>query len=955
MQQIKQKLKNSIEGEVRFDLATRRAYSVDASIYEIEPIGVVFPKHTADILAVISIAGEFHLPLISRGAATGITGGCIGTGLIIDFSKYFNQIIEINFEQEYAICQPGVIQDQLNAQLCQRGYRLGPDTSTGNRATLGGMLANNAAGSRSLRYGKMVDHILEVSMALSSGELIHLKNLSEEAMQSISQHATQEGQIYKEVLQIREEYRQEIERRFPKIPRRVSGYNLDELLTANGLNLSKLIAGSEGTLGMIVEMKVKISRMPKVTGLSVIHCAELLPAMQFIPKMLSHQLLSLELIDHRIIEAGSNHPSMKGKLDWLVGSPQAVYIAELEGEDTSSLLSQLKAFNQTVQALGVSYAIVEAIDAATINAVWELRKAGLGLLLSKRTYSRAIAFIEDVAVPPQEVFGFMREFSECLKRFHKEAGIYGHVGAGCIHVRPYIDLRKDEELQIMQQMMLEVADLLLKHGGTLSGEHGDGYIRSWLNQKMFGEKLYEAFCRLKKAFDPIDLLNPGKVVHPLPLLHDLRSANQNPTPSIQTFLDFGLEGGFELAADLCNGNAACRKKEGVMCPSFQATNDEYDTTRARAQALRAIIHGHWPTKNHSDPLASQPLLDVLDLCLQCKGCKTECPSEVDMAKMKSEVLYHYYEQYGYPLRARLFGHIGKFNQAAAYFARQVNFLMRRPIVKKLLGWLGIAPQRTMPSLALERFSCWFKKHPPKKSDKQVLLFADTFTEFNHPEVGQAAVKVLEALGYSVVTPPWRCCGRTLYSKGLLKEAKNYASKLVNLLKPYVDKNIPIVGLEPSCLFMLSEDFHGLIEDLASVDQIKNLCFIFDEFLFNHLKEGKLPLDLSSDQVNILLHGHCHQKAHADLKKTLILLKSLPGCHVELIDAGCCGMAGSFGFEKEHYSFSMKVGSLKLFPAIRKKSTNHVIIANGISCRQQIGDGTDRKALHLSEFLAARLI
>lgn len=945
---LQQELSQAISGDVRFDEVTKRAYSVDASIYEIVPLGVVIPKNRSELIKVMEIAKKHNVPLIARGAATGITGGCIGHGIVVDLSKYFRSIIEINYEQEYVICEPGVVQDQLNDQLSPRGYRLGPDTSTGNRATIGGMLANNAAGARSLRYGKMADHVEEVVLALSGGELIKFKNLSKSELQEKASHPNREGHIYQTLIDLKHEYANEIAERFPKIPRRVSGYNLDELIKGEDLNPAKLIAGSEGTLGIAVEIKLAISKKPKNTVLCVMHCHELISPMQYIPAMLAFHPLSLEMIDAKIITAGRSHPSMRGKLDWLQGDPQAVYVAELEAEDAPSALEKLKAFSHAMQKLNIAYSYIEMSDPVQMNAVWELRKAGLGLLLSKRTYSRAIAFIEDITVAPEELFPFMTDFLACLNSFGKEAGIYGHVGSGCLHVRPYIDLGNTDEQKTMQNMMLAVADLLLKHGGALSGEHGDGYIRSWLNEKMFGPKLYNAFCRLKGAFDSNNLMNPGKIVHAPPLLHDLRSVIDKDVQPIKTFLNFEKEGGIELAADLCNGNGMCRKQENVMCPSFQVTHDEYDTTRARAQALRAIIHGHWPTT-----LASQQLHEVLDLCIQCKGCRTECPSQVDMAKMKSEALYHYHQKHGNSLRSHLFGKIGYLNRLLSPIAGLANGLSSSKAGKWILSYLGIAPERSIPTLAKERFGNWFQKHAELghlDNSKSIVLFNDTFTEFNHPEIGKAAVKVLQSLGYSVIVPPWSCCGRTLYSKGMLEQAKKAALALVSQLAPYAQKGIPIVGLEPSCVSMLQEDLEGLVGNDPNYKKIQTVTSSFDAFLHRHLIDGKWPNAIPEETSNFLFHGHCHQKAHEGTTLSLEVLRSLPGCQTDLIHSGCCGMAGAFGYEKEHYIFSMQIGGLKLFPSILK-SPDSILVANGTSCRQQILDGTGRKALHLAEAIA----
>ena len=951
MTRFQEELKELLDGEARFDTITRRAYSVDASIYEVEPLGVVCPRNRAELLKVMEIAQHHAVPVIARGAATGITGGCIGKGLILDLSKYLHQIIEINYAEEYVICEPGVVQDQLNAALSNAGYRLGPDTSTGNRATLGGMLANNAAGARSLFYGKMVDHVESVTLALNGGELIVLGPLSEEQLQKKRAQNDKEGEIYRTIQNIQEEYSQEIKQHFPKIPRRVSGYNLDELIKEGTLNLAKLIAGSEGTLGIAVEIKLKISKKPKLTGLCIIHCDDMLRAMRTVPELLTYHLLSLEMLDAKIIEAGRHHPSIRGKLQWLVGNPEAIFIAEIQEENEELLSNKLELFHAAAKDLKIGYASAVLTDPTLMSSVWEVRKAGLGLLLSKRSYSRAIAFIEDISVAPEHLADFMEAFLRCLKSFGKEAGIYGHVGSGCMHIRPYIDLRSHDEQQLMEKMMLAVADLLLAHGGALSGEHGDGYVRSWLNEKMFGVKLYKAFCELKAAFDQDNLLNPGKIVHAQSLLHDLRSATEGSPAPLATFLDFSKEGGLELAADLCNGNGLCRKTEGVMCPSFQVTRDEYDTTRARAQALRAIIHGHLP----KEAMADRELYDILDLCLQCKGCKTECPSQVDMAKMKSEVLYQYQEKHGYSLRTRIFGHLGTISRFFSPLASFVNATGHSKIAKKLLNWIGITPKRALPELATERFSQWFNRQPERPdSAKKVVLFNDTYTEFNHPEIGKAAVKVLQAMGYLVIVPPWTCCGRTLFSKGMLKQAKKKASALVSSLAPYVEAGLPVIGLEPSCLSMLTEDLQSLEGEEKLLVKIKELSVSFDEFLHRHLIQEQLTLPLSEKETHFVIHGHCHQKSSTGISFAVELVNSLPGCSEELIDSGCCGMAGSFGYEKEHYEISLKIGELKLFPAISKEPETTQVIANGISCRQQILSGTGRRALHLAEIVAERL-
>lgn len=938
-------LQHSIAGEIRMDAATRCAYSVDASIYEVEPLVVVCPKDTQDILTALAIAHRHRIPVTARGAATGITGGCLGGGLIFDLSIHMHAITEINIEKQYVVCQPGVIQDQLNAALAPHGYRLGPDTSTGNRATLGGMLANNAAGAHSLVFGKMVDHVLEVEIATAEGTLLNLEEKNEEQLRVASGSTTRLGRLYRDVDAVRQAYLKDILEKFPRLPRRASGYNLDELIKPGPLNLAKLIAGSEGTLGVITSMKMAISPKLKATGLCIIHLLDMIEGMKAIPQMLAFHPISLEMIDSRILETAKRSPIISKKLNWLEGTPQAIFVAEFEAPD---LTEKLAAFQKEMELHAVGYAFKILTLPEEMQQVWDVRKAGLGLLLSKRAYSRAIAFIEDLSVPPEHLADFMSAFRKCLVKHQKEAGIYGHVGAGCMHIRPYIDLRHPEELKTMHAIMLEVSALLIQHGGALSGEHGDGLVRTWLNEKMFGPQIYAAFRAIKKAFDPDNSLNPGKIVEGPPLLQNLRLSPDTNIQPIETFQDFSPEGGFALAADLCNGNAQCRKGEGLMCPSFQASGDEFDTTRARAQALRAVINGRWKISD----FASAKVGEVMDLCLECKGCKTECPSGIDMAKMKAEFLYHYQEKHGYLLRNRLFGHIASLYSIAQPMARFVNALGDTSLAKYLMEALGISSKRRLPPLAQKRFSASLHSYSTTEN-KRVVLFNDTFTEFNQPQVGHAAHYILSLLGFEVIIPPWACCGRPLISKGLLEQARSKATRLIDTLYPYASKGLAIVGLEPSCILTVADDLPTLV---SSKDRMRALlvakkCLTFDQFLHAQIIEGKLPLPFAHAQLSAKVHGHCHQKALVGMKPTMEILQAIPRLTASEIPSGCCGMAGSFGYEKEHYSMSMKIGSLHLFPPIIDSPFDERLIANGFSCRNQIEHGTGRKAMHLAEFIA----
>lgn len=934
--------KRSIEGEVYCDPITREVYSVDASIYEVVPEVIIIPKNNQDILNTIKLAKKYSLPITPRGAATGITGGCLGKGIILDTSKHLNRILEINYDEEYAICEPGVIQDQLNEVLALKDYRLGPDTSTGNRATLGGMLANNAAGARSLFYGKMVDHILEVDIALENGQIITLGN----------QHSEENASnLYLKIFQIKEKYKNEIENKFPRIPRRVSGYNLDELV--KDFNLAKLIAGSEGTLGVITKMKIQICKKPKQIGLCLLFFKNMIDGLNYIDEILKYSPLSVEMIDDNIIEMGKHSPSMQGKLSWLQGNPKMILAIEFQSETTEELKEKIRIFQTSMADQHIGYSQNFLLEKEDMNNVWEIRKAGLGLLLSKRSYSRAIAFIEDVSVSPKNLATFMEDFMKLLKNHNKEAGIYGHVGSGCMHIRPYIDLRDEKEIQLIEEIMKEVTDLLIKYGGSLSGEHGDGYVRSWLNKKLFGDKLYQAFKEIKEAFDPHNLMNPNKIVEGLPLIHDLRMDPSVVQNKLDTFLDFSKEGGFELSVDLCNGNGQCRKPEKLMCPSFQATKDEYDTTRARAQVLRAIINGKLP----KEEFKGKNIQNILKLCLECKGCKTECPSQIDMAKIKSELLYQHQKENGTSIRAKIFSHIGIINKWLSPFAKIVNLFLRGRFNKLVMSFFRISAKRGLPSLASETFSTWLKKNKSKNSSNAniVVLFNDTFTEYNFPEIGIAAYKTLEHLGYTVVVPEWNCCGRPMISKGLLEQAQKACKKNMTILSSFARRNLPIIVLEPSCLSAFTDDYLSFFKDdnkelKETVNDVSRACISFEKFILNHYKKhGLNNLNFNEFTDPIVVHRHCHQKALETENPTMELLKLL-NIKAEEIPSGCCGVAGSFGYEKEHYEISMKIGELHLFPFIKKQSKDVVIVANGTSCRGQILHGTERKAFHIAEIM-----
>ncbi len=946
------KLRPHLAGEVRDDAFTRKVYSVDASICQIEPRLVVLPRTAADVEATVAIARAEGIPLVPRGAGTGTAGGCIGDGIVIDFTRYMRGILEIDPERGEARCEVGVVQDQLNQAAAPHGLRFGPDTSTGNRATLGGMLGNNSSGAHSMRYGKTVDNVLGAEVLLSTGEWLRAQALEESAFAALAAENGANGRIHGAVERIRGELRDEIEGRFPKLQRRVAGYNLDEMIKPGPLNLTKLLAGSEGTLGIVTELTVQLSPSPACVGLCVVHVADLVEGLRQVPWILESVPFSLELVDHFIIEMGLESPIVKGRLPWLEGRPDGLLIVEFDGESPAEVGSKLERFAAEAQRNRVGYARVLLRTAADIGSVWTLRKAALGLLMARRSHERAIAFLEDVAVPPEHIGDFIHDFRAYTRGIGKEVGMLGHAGVGQIHTRPMMDLHQQHDVQLMLQMMEDICDMAAGYGGTISGEHGDGLIRSWLIERAFGPTLTHAFADVKAAFDPIKLMNPGKIVDPGRPENHLRFGPQTRYLEFKTQFDWSKDGGFPFAVEMCNGNGECRKLDkGPMCPSYQASLDEYQTTRARAVALQAIVRGEVdrPTLAHPE------LYRILDLCLQCKGCQSECPSQVDMARMKSEVLYHYQEEHGIPFRSRLFGAIDTINRVGTAVAPLANWALGLRLGGFFKKRLGIAAERDLPPFTRERFTRWFASRGsrPTATRGKVALFVDTYTEFNYPAIGQAAVQVLEALGHEVVHAGYSCCGRPMISKGLLPGAKQKARDVVERLLPLAMENIPIVGLEPSCILTIKDEYRTLIPGEAT-EQVAAQCMTIDEFLAREVKAGAFQLPFRARQRQVWVHAHCYQKADGGSSPTLEVLRAIPGLEVREIDSGCCGMAGSFGYEAEHYEFSLKVGETRLFPAVRKLPADAIVVADGISCRSQIAHGTDRQSEHLVMVVADAL-
>jgi FAD/FMN-containing dehydrogenase/Fe-S oxidoreductase len=942
-------LQKRIAGEVCFDPLSRMLYSTDASIYQIEPIGVVIPRHTDDVQATVQVAREYGVPVLPRGGGTGLAGQTVGKAVIIDMSNHMHQVLELNTEEHWAWVQPGVVQDQLNAYLRPHGFLFGPDTSTSNRATLGGMIGNNSAGARSILYGKTIDHVLEVQVVLADGSTAWFKPLDKAMVEQQGREQTVEAHIYRQVLRIAREHRDEVLERYPKILRRVSGYNLDEFVHDGPVNMAKMIVGSEGTLAAVTAAKVRIMPRPMATAVLAVHFDDMIAAVEATGAILPFAPSAIEMIDRNIVEAARASKELAGQLPFLQGEPDAIVAVEFYGESAEDVADKVARLEATLRQEKWGYAYTQALTARAQAEVWRVRKAGLGLLMSTRDERKPIAFIEDTAVDPAKLPAFLRRFRKIIADHGTTAGYYGHASVGCLHIRPGINLKEQDGVDKMVAIMQEISDLVIEFGGSMSGEHGDGLARSWLNAKHFGPKLYQAFKDVKRAFDPDNRMNPGKVVDGPSPTENLRYGSTYHAVEFKTNLDFSRDGGFATAIEMCNGNGECRKlTEGTMCPSYMVTRDEQHSTRGRANALRAILGGRVPQAEFT----SQRLYDILDLCLECKACKTECPSNIDMAKLKYEFLSHYYAHHGMPLRARLFAHIATVNRIGQQFAPVSNWVAQSALGKWLQGRLGIAPQRTLPPFAPQTFSDWFYGRPQprrKSTHGPVVLFHDTFLEYNCPEVGQAATQLLEAAGFEVLLVTRKCCGRPAISKGRVEQGRAYARHNINLLAPYARQGIAIVGLEPSCILTLREDYLDLIPG-ADATLVAAHALTIDEFLYQQQQRGELNLAFTSARKRVLVHGHCHQKALVGTAPTLAVLKLPSGFEVEEIASGCCGMAGSFGYEAEHYDVSMKIGNQRLFPAVQAADASTEIVADGISCRQQIHHATGRRARHLVEVL-----
>jgi FAD/FMN-containing dehydrogenase/Fe-S oxidoreductase len=960
-----------IEGDVFVDESSRLIYATDASAYREKPLKVVLPAGKNDIISLVKYAGATHESLIPRGAGTSLAGQVVGNGIVVDTTRYMNKILEINAKEKWVRVEPGVIRDELNLKLKEHNLFFAPETSTSNRCVIGGMIGNNASGLHSLIYGTTREHLLSVKAILSDGSEAEFQNLSSSEFKEKCQLNSREGDIYRHISDLlsKEKNQKKIEDEFPdsSIVRRNTGYALDELIdnevfSANKsrkFNFSKLIAGSEGTLAFIIEAKLGLTNLPPDNkALICVHLDSVMDAIRANLIALKYKPGAVELMDDKILELSKKNIEQQKNRFFIKGDPGALLMIEFARDNMEEIVElKEKMVGEMVQAgLGYHFPMMTGND---IQRVWNLRKAGLGVLSNMPGDAKSVSVTEDTSVNPQQLEAYIGEFNQLLKKYKLECVYHAHISVGELHLRPILNLKDTEDVKMFRTIALETAKLVKKYKGSLSGEHGDGRLRGEFIPIMVGEEVYQWFIDLKRAWDPDTVFNKGKIVETPPMNTFLRYEPGKQSAEIETILDFSEVGGILRAAEKCNGSGDCRKTEiigGAMCPSYMATRNESATTRARANLLREFI-----TKGGKEnPFNHPEVYKVLDLCLSCKACKAECPSNVDMAKLKAEFLQHYYDKNGIPLRNRMIAYITSINKISILVPRLFNYFVRNPFFSYLIKRMaGFAKKRSIPLLGLQSLHRYIRKNRKKintglkQTSREVVLFIDEFTNYNDTEIGIKTIKLLNRLGYKVITPRAVESGRTFISKGLLRTARKKAIKNIEIFSDIVNEDRVLIGIEPSAILSFRDEYPDLVRgDLKiKAKRLSKHAFMLEEFIGREFEKGNIKSDQFTDRaLKIKLHGHCQQKAIASVSSTVKALSIPVNYSIEEIPSGCCGMAGSFGYEKEHYDVSIKVGELVLFPAIRNSAAETVFVAPGTSCRHQIMDGTGKIALHPAEVL-----
>lgn len=969
-------LRQQAAGEVRTDAFSRTFYSTDASLYQVLPHGVLIPRSIEDVQAAVTLAARHGIPILPRGAGTSLAGQAVNAALVIDGSRHLDRVLEVNPDERWVRVQPGVVLDDLNRQLRPLGLQFGPDPASSDRATLGGVVSNNATGSHSILYGMTADHVLEAEVILADGSAALFGPLDGAGLAERQRREGLVGAIHRDIAALVDDPANQavIRTGTPRHWRRAGGYNLDRFVgegvafhhsTDPRFNLARLICGAEGTLAAITALKLGLVPVPAQTGLALVHFEDLRSALLAVPIILAADPSAVELLDSLGLQLCRDVPTYARLLATFLDTvPEALLIVEFQGGSAAELRHKVARLQERLAAeKSGAAAFVPALDPARQANVWQVRKASLGLVMSLKGDVKPVPFIEDAAVPVEHLADYVAEIDRYLAGIGTRATYYAHASAGCLHIRPLIDTKRAREVAKMPDIARFSASLLRGYGGALSSEHGDGRTRSWLNEAFFGPELYRLFETVKRTFDPVGIFNPGNIVPshlvpgkrvPVPsMTENLRYGEAYRVAPLQTALDFSAEQGFDRAVEMCNGAGVCRKRSsGAMCPSFMVTREEEHSTRGRANALRAAMSGLLP----ADALTSPRMYQVMDLCIECKACKSECPSAVDMAKLKFEFLARYHAAHGTPLRARLFGDIARISRlSSGRMAPLANWSLGNGVVRGLLERsVGIGRQRLLPAFARESFTAWFAQRGERERSRKVVLFNDTFNTYNTPEVAIAATEVLEAAGFEVVLPGHRCCGRPMISKGLVEQAREAARGTVERLAPFAAQGLPIVGLEPSCLLTLRDEYAYLLPGDTRVQQIAEAALTFEEFVAREADAGRLELVFAEASRHVLLHSHCHQKALVGSGPSLRALTLPPGFTVDEVDSGCCGMAGSFGYEAEHYEISLAMAERRLLPAVRAAGPDTLVVAAGTSCRQQIAHGSGRRAWHPAEVLRAAL-
>ncbi len=964
------KLQKKLTGELRFDHMSKIMYATDASAYREIPLGVVIPQGKDDLHQLIDFARENKTSLIPRGAGTSLAGQVVGEGLVVDVSRHFNRIIEINAREKWVRVEPGVVLTELNMELEKHGLMFGPETSTANRCTMGGMLGNNSCGLHSLVHGSVRDHILGAKAILADGSEVEFSALNEKEFQKKLKINGLEGNIYRTVNRILSDAknRAEIEQQYPhpSVPRRNNGYALDMLArmqpyNPNGepFNMAKFIAGSEGTLAFVTEMKLNLVELPpREKALLCIHMEKLEHAFKANLIALEFNPSAIELMDKKILDLTKENISQRRNRFFIEGEPAAILIIELWGDEQAEITERAASIEKAMKAAGYGYHF-PLVWGSDITRVWDLRKAGLGVLSNMPGDAKPVSVVEDTAIPVQKLPDFLTEFQQKLDELKLQAVYHAHIATGELHLRPVLNLKDENDVALFRKIAVETAHLVKKYRGSLSGEHGDGRLRGEFIPFMLGEKVYTCLKEMKQAWDPNGIFNPGKITDTPPMNTSMRFEPGAETPQFKTYFDYKITQGMARAIEKCNGSGDCRKSEivgGTMCPSFMATRDEMHSTRGRANVLRELItrpsEMNWADKHE--------ILESLDLCLSCKACKSECPSGVDIAKLKAEFLQNHYDANPAPLRSRLI----------AAFPSLINIAMGiKPLAAAFMQWkptafafqkiTGFTTHRPLPHLPMQSFKKWQKNHTGYShgTKRKVYLFADEFVKSTDSHIGIIAIMLLEKLGYEVIIPDTVASGRTYLSKGFVRKAAKLAVENVRRLKNIVSNEAPLVGIEPSAILTFRDEYPELVPEELKTDAsiLAENALMFDEFFMREVEKGNITKDAFTQQkMTIKLHGHCHQKALATTRTSVEMLQFPENYSVEEIPSGCCGMAGSFGYEKEHYEVSMDIGDMVLFPAVRNAASNVAIAAPGTSCREQIEHGTGRKALHPVELMFSAL-